>query len=128
MIAEALSRLRVSDVSVALEDRAVIELVFGAAREAIDIAARAEALMPGLAVTARTAFEGESDRYIFLDFANVSPRGNEQALFALARAVRPELEAAEAHPVLPRFDHRRCCRGRRQPRKLRGAVRDAAPG
>lgn len=101
MIAEALSRLRASDISVALEDRAVIELVFGAARDAIDIAARAEALMPGLAVTARTAFEGESDRYIFLDFANVTPRGNEQALFALARALRPELEAAEAHPVLP---------------------------
>jgi hypothetical protein len=48
MIAEALSRLRTSDDSVAPEDRAVIELVFDAAREASDIAARVETLMPGM--------------------------------------------------------------------------------
>lgn len=79
----------------------MIELVFDVAQEVDEIAARAEALMPGLAVTARTAFEGESDRYIFLDLGNVSPQGNEQTLFALARALRPKLEAVEAHPVLP---------------------------
>jgi hypothetical protein len=101
MITEALFRLRISDDSVAPEDRAVIELVFDTARDARDIAARVEALMPGLALTVRTAFEGQSDRYIFLEFANILPRGNEQALFALARALRPELGAVEAHPVLP---------------------------
>lgn len=101
MIPEVLSRLHISDEHVAPDNRAVIELVFRAAREASDIAVRAEGLLPGIDVSARSAFEGESDRYIFLEFANVSPWGNEQVLFALARALRPALEAVEAHPVLP---------------------------
>lgn len=101
MIIEAISRLKASEVILAPEDRAVLELVFDAPRSATEIAVRAGALMPGLTVTARSAFEMDSDRYVFLDFETVSPRGNERALFSLARALRPEMEAVEAHPVLP---------------------------
>jgi hypothetical protein len=101
MIAEALSRLQVAADRLDPDAQAVIELVFESPRTAEDTAARARDLMPRLEVEARTAFEGAEDRYIFLDFPTVSPQGNEQALFALARALRPALDAAEAHPVLP---------------------------
>jgi hypothetical protein len=101
MIAEALSRLQVAADRLDPDAQAVIELVFESPRTADDTAARARALMPGLDLEARTAFEGAEDRYIFLDFPTVAPQGNERALFALARALRPALDAAEAHPVLP---------------------------
>lgn len=100
MILEALSRLHFSDESTA-ETPAVIELVFDAPRDLGAVSAQAASSLPGLDVLARSAFGGDSDRYIFLEFGNVSPAHNERALFSLARALRPALEAAEAHPVLP---------------------------
>jgi serine protease len=101
MIVEILSGLQQTPDVLDPDAQAVIELVFDRAQTANDVTARARALMPGLDVTARTAFEGPEDRYIFLDFPTVSPRGNERTLFALARALRPALDATEAHPVLP---------------------------
>lgn len=101
MLRDDFAVLRQSDTAFDLEERAVIELVFTSPRRVSTVAATLRRVLPEAEVLVRTAFGRATDRYHFVEFPMVSPRGQESLLFALARSLRPEVKAVEAHPVLP---------------------------
>ena len=101
MLRDDFAVLRRSDADLDLEDRAVIELVFDAPRSASQVAEAIGQSLPEAQVAVRTAFERDEDRFHFVEFPKISPRGQESLLFARARSLRPEVGAVEAHPVLP---------------------------
>lgn len=101
MLRDDFAVLQQSDTALDLEGRAVIELVFAAPLSVSEVEAAMRQALPEAEVTVRTAFEGAEDRFFFVEFPRISPRGQESLLFALARSLRPEVGAVEAHPVLP---------------------------
>lgn len=78
----------------------VIELVFAEDLTPDEVAARVRAAVPGAAITVETAFGGPSDRFHFLSLPAMRSRGQEAEVFAFARALRPEVGAEDANPVL----------------------------
>lgn len=82
------------------DDPVVVELVFAEDLPPEEVEARVRALMPGQEVSARSAFAQERDRFHFVTFPAQRSRGQEAEVFALARALRPAVGAAEANPVL----------------------------
>ena len=101
MLRDDFAALRQSETTFDLDERAVIELVFVAARTVADVDVALRQALPGATFAVRSAFEGASDQFIFVDFPTISPRGQESLLFALARSLRGVVDAVEAHPVLP---------------------------
>jgi hypothetical protein len=101
MLRDDFAVLRQSDIELDLEERAVLELVFASPRTVPEVEVALRAALPDAGFAVRTAFEGAQDRFHFVEFPTISPRGQESQLFAFARSLRPELDAVEAHPVLP---------------------------
>lgn len=78
-----------------------VELVTLDPMRLTDLTTRVSAALPNADFTVEAAFNPASDRYFFVDFPDVDPRGQEAAVFEFARALRVATDVAEANPVLP---------------------------
>ena len=78
-----------------------IELVFAAPLSQTEVQARVATALPGVDARAEAAFDAEGDRFHFITFPDIDPHGQEREVFAFARALRAEMRADEANPVLP---------------------------
>ena len=78
-----------------------IELVTAELTTQQDIAERVSAAMPDANVVVEAAFDAASDRYFFVDFADIDPLGQEAKAFEFARALKVATDVTEANPVLP---------------------------
>ncbi len=82
------------------DEPVVIELVFSEAMAPDTVADRVRAVVPGVEITVESAFGGDRDQFHFVTFPAIRSRGQEAEVFAFARALRPEVDAADANPVL----------------------------
>lgn len=82
------------------DEALVIELVFDAPLSPGDVAERLTALLPEARTEVTSAFDQPEDRYHFLRFFGTTGDGDAPLAFAFARALRPEMGATEANPVL----------------------------
>ena len=82
------------------DEPVVIELVFSEDMSPEEVAARVRAVVPDAELEVETAFGGPEDRFHFLSFPTIRSRGQEAEVFAFARALRPEVGATDANPVL----------------------------
>lgn len=82
-------------------DPLTIEVVSETPQALTAIHERVETAMPGVNFTAEAVFNDEADRFFFVEFPEIDPKGQEPQVFAFARAFRTALDAAEANPVLP---------------------------
>ncbi|PRY26127.1 subtilase family protein [Aliiruegeria haliotis] len=78
-----------------------IELVYEAPLPQSTVEARLRAALPGAVATVAAAFTPEGDRYHFVDFPDIAPKGQEREIFDFARSLRSAMEAQEANAVLP---------------------------
>lgn len=78
-----------------------VELVEDRPQAVEQVAARVAAALPGVPLHVEAASDPAADRYFFVDFPRIDPRGQEREIFAFARELRRETGAAEANPVLP---------------------------
>lgn len=78
-----------------------IELVSQAPISQAEMEAQVRAALPDAAFTVEAAFDATADRYHFVDFADIDPRGQEAKVFEFARALRQSTNMQEANPVLP---------------------------
>lgn len=77
-----------------------IELVFAEPLSVSAVTSRVGIALPGAALEVAAAFDAGEDLYFFVDLPGVDARGQEAEAFALARALRVETQARDAHPVL----------------------------
>lgn len=83
------------------DETVVIELVFGAARSSAEVKAEIADAVPGVEVRVNSALaEDGSDRFFFAEFPQLRSLGREPESFDFARALREDLKAEEATPVL----------------------------
>ena len=82
------------------DEPVVIELVFSEAMAPDLVADRVRAVVPGVEITVESAFGEDRDQFHFVTFPAIRSRGQEAEVFAFARALRPEVDAADANPVL----------------------------
>ncbi|MEM7320643.1 MAG: hypothetical protein AAF408_16680, partial [Pseudomonadota bacterium] len=94
---EALTR---SDVPTD-RDPLVIEIVYDAPLPLPEFQQRVETALPGATFNAEAVFGSDEDRFFFVEFPEIDPKGQEGQVFSFARAFRAALDAAEANPVLP---------------------------
>ena len=82
------------------DEPVVIELVFSEDLSPGVVEERVRAVVPDAALDVETAFGGQRDRFHFVTFPDIRSRGQEPEVFAFARALRPEVGATDANPVL----------------------------
>lgn len=82
-------------------DPLVVEVVFAEPLAETELRDRVAAALPGVRFGARAVFEPGGDRYHFVEFPEIDPRGQEREAFAFGRELRPALGAEEVNPVLP---------------------------
>ncbi|WP_167853470.1 S8 family serine peptidase [Roseovarius aestuariivivens] len=82
------------------EDALVIELVFDTPRSPENVAAQLAGILPDASAEVTSAFEQPEDLFHFIRFFGTTGQGDEALAFAFARALRPEMGAVEANPVL----------------------------
>ncbi|WP_417605244.1 S8 family peptidase [Primorskyibacter flagellatus] len=78
-----------------------IELVYDAPLSQAEVQTRLSNALPEVNARAEAAFDANGDRFFFITFPEIDPHGQEREVFAFARALRSEMQAAEANPVLP---------------------------
>lgn len=78
-----------------------IELVMAEETTQDAVTALVAAAVPDAQFAVEAAFDANADRYFFVDFTDIDPRGQEAEVFEFARALRAATNAAEANPVLP---------------------------
>ena len=62
---------------------------------------RVRAALPNATFSVEAAFDASGDRYHFVDFPDIDPRGQETRIFEFARALRAATDTQEANPILP---------------------------
>ncbi|WP_271948278.1 S8 family peptidase [Ruegeria faecimaris] len=94
---DALTR---SDVSLD-GDPLVIEVVSDTPQSLSAIQERVGSALPDVATSTQAVFDADADRFFFVEFPEIDPKGQEREVFAFGRALRMALDVAEANPVLP---------------------------
>ncbi len=85
------------------EDRDPLSVELVTAEHATEeaMAARVREALPDATFAVEAASDPTSDRYFFVDFPDIDPKGQEARVFEFARALRQATETQEANPVLP---------------------------
>ena len=82
-------------------DPLILEAVSETPLPLSEIQERVATVLPDANATTEAIFDAESDRFFFVEFPEIDPKGQEREVFAFARALRVALDVAEINPVLP---------------------------
>jgi len=78
----------------------IIELVFDQPLDPATLTERLRTAVANADITVETAFGGARDQFLFATFGRAMSEGREADAFAFSRALRVEIDAKEANPVL----------------------------
>jgi len=83
-----------------LLDPLTLELVFDPPLDQAEVVKRVATALRDAGAAVSAAFDSQDDRFFFVDFADIDPKGQEAEVFAFARAMGVAAQAQEVNPVL----------------------------
>ncbi|MGI9356721.1 MAG: S8 family peptidase, partial [Rhizobiaceae bacterium] len=100
MVQKSFGKLRTAKFNKG-EEPLAIELVFATPKSARSVSTTIRKLLPDAKIRVEHAFEkGVDDRFLFVEFEDIPPEGQEPEAFAFARELRKAMKALEANPIL----------------------------